>query len=408
VCRTVRLLVAVTAWWAAPLLRAQFDFQLEGHPIQIHSFASQGFAYSGSNNYLTMKTSQGSFAMTDIGVNASIQLSDRLRVGAQVYDRNIGNLGAWHPQLDWAVADYRWKDWLSIRGGVVKTVFGLYNDTQDVESLQTFALLPQSVYPTDLRDALLRHRGGDVYGEIPLGHAGRVSYAAYAGIRQDSRYGGYPYLIAAGGGHITSLGGLQVGGDLRWSTPLAGLLIGVSHVGADVTGTGTWTFAIPGAPPVTEPYEEHSKRDWTNQFYAQYTAGPWRIEGEYRRYWRDQALFSDTAEIRTDQRSWYVAAARRISKRLELGAYYSRWTAAWIDDYLPMPADPSSPDRHQFDKVVTARVDLNKHWNVKVEGHFLDGTGGLFAAPLGFYTQDNPQGVRPKTNLLIVRTGWTY
>ncbi|SPE33413.1 hypothetical protein SBA3_20004 [Candidatus Sulfopaludibacter sp. SbA3] len=70
--------------------------------MQIHSFASQGFAYSNDNNYMTMKTSSGSFALTDLGANASMQISDNLRVGAQFYTRNVGNLGNWEPTLDWA------------------------------------------------------------------------------------------------------------------------------------------------------------------------------------------------------------------------------------------------------------------------------------------------------------------
>ena len=236
--RTATLVAALCAVPAA--LDAQFSFTIGGHPVQIHSFMSQGFGYSNDNNYLTMKTSRGSFAMTDMGANVSMQLSDRFRVGAQVYSRNIGNLGEWHPQLDWAVADYRFKDWFGIRGGVVKTVFGLENDTQDMEFLHTNALLPQSVYSTDLRDALLRHRGGDVYGEIPLKRLGSLSYTAFAGQRQDNRYGGYPYLLSGTGGHISSYGGLQVGADLRWNTPLQGLLVGASHMGADVEGKGTW------------------------------------------------------------------------------------------------------------------------------------------------------------------------
>ena len=52
--------------------------------FQVHSFASQGFAYSNDNNYLTMDTSKGSFAMTDGGVNISTQVTDKFRVGAQV------------------------------------------------------------------------------------------------------------------------------------------------------------------------------------------------------------------------------------------------------------------------------------------------------------------------------------
>ena len=410
---TVRALLVVAVLSAAPSLNAQFNFRIGGRVVQVHGFASQGFAYSDQNNYLTMKTSQGSFAMTDVGLNASIRLTDRFHVGAQVYTRNIGNLGHWHPQLDWAVADYRFKDWFGIRGGVVKTVFGLDGDTQDMEFLHTFALLPQSVYPTDLRDALLRHRGGDVYGEISLKRLGSLAYTVYAGQRSDSRYGGYPYLLSGVSGHLAEYGGLQVGADLRWTPPLHGLIIGASRMSADISGKGTWTmgpdvFPIPA--PVEVSYEEHSNRDWTHQFYGEYAVGKLRLASEYRRYWRDQVIFNNQWEVTTDVRGWYASAAYRVSKRLELGAYYSRWAISW---FHTMPAafvqSPSqdAPDRHLYDKVVTARFDLNRHWNVKVEGHLMDGYGSVMY-PAGFYAQDNPQGLQPKTNLLLIRTGWNF
>jgi hypothetical protein len=395
-------------------LYGQFSFYVKGRPVQIHSFASQGFAYSDHNNYLTMQTSRGSFAMTDLGANASFQLSDRLRIGAQVHSRNIGNLGQWHPQLDWAVADYRFKDWLGFRGGVVKTVFGLSTDTQDMEFLHTFALLPQSVYPTDLRDALIRHRGGDLYGEVPLHRLGSLSYTLYAGVRQDGMYGGYPYLLSALGGRLTSYGGLQVGQDLRWNTPLNGLLLGASHVGADIQGEGLWNFVLPGSPPGTPPVKvlsrEHSNRDWTNQFFSQYAAGNWRLAAEYRRYWRDQVIQNNRYEITADTRGWYVSGSYRVCKQLEIGAYYSRWAVSWFSTLPTVVQAPSqeSPDRHLYDKVVTARFDLNRHWNVKVEGHFIDGYGGVYSYPSGFYVQDNPQGLKPRTNLFLIRTGWNF
>src|SRR5271166_183658 len=98
-------------------LHAQFNFDVDGKQVQVHSFLEQGFGYSNDNNFLTMKTSQGSFAMTDAGVNFSVNLTDHFRVGAQVYDSNVGQLGHWRPELDWAVADYRFKEWFGIRAG---------------------------------------------------------------------------------------------------------------------------------------------------------------------------------------------------------------------------------------------------------------------------------------------------
>ena len=95
-----------------------------------------------------------------------MKMTIKLRVGAQVYDRYIGELGKGRVYLDWALADYRLKDWLGFRGGKIKTSLGLYTDTQDQAFLHTWALLPQSVYPADLRSVSVAHVGGDIYGHI--------------------------------------------------------------------------------------------------------------------------------------------------------------------------------------------------------------------------------------------------
>jgi hypothetical protein len=91
-------------------LQAQ-EFKLFDRTVQVHGFVSQGFVYTNDNNWLTMNTSDGSAAFTDFGVNVSSQLTDKLRVGAQGVDRNLGQLGQYHPSLDWASADYRLKSW---------------------------------------------------------------------------------------------------------------------------------------------------------------------------------------------------------------------------------------------------------------------------------------------------------
>jgi hypothetical protein len=380
--------------------------------VQIHGFASQGFIYTNDNNWLTMNTSQGSGAFTDFGINVSTNVTDRLRVGAQLYDRNLGQLGQYHPSLDWAVVDYRFKSWFGIRGGKVKTTLGLYTDSQDLDFLHTFALLPQSVYPTDLRDATIAHVGGDIYGNVTLQHKlGDLSYTGYIGHRSDSEYSGYRYYLSSFGAQIKSYGGLQYGADLRWNTPLRGLLIGVSRMNEDITAKGSVIDPFnPGAGLV--PYSEFSKADWTNQFYGEYTRGRLRIDSEYRRYWRNQEIFNGTSESFADMLGWYVSGAYRICKRLQIGSYYSHYTitnvvTGALSAFYPPATDTSLPANHIYDKVITARFDLDRFWNVKVEGHFMNGYGsGPY--PNGFYTQENPQGFIPNTNALVVKTGITF
>jgi hypothetical protein len=388
------------------------DFKLDGREVQIHGFASQGFIYTDHNNWLTMHTSQGSGAFTDFGANASMQVTDKLRIGAQGFDRNLGNLGEWHPSVDWALVDYRCKSWFGFRAGKVKTALGLYNDTQDFDFLHTFALLPQSIYPADLREAAIAHIGGDVYGTFSLRHnLGDLSYTAYVGHRSDSIYSGYPYFLSQFGIYIHSYGGLQYGADLRWKTPWKRLLIGASRLNEDITGKGTGVSPFNSSAGF-QPYYESSRADWTNQFYGQYTAGNLLIDAEYRRYWRNQEVFNDSSADLADVRGWYVAGSYRVSKRLAIGSYYSRYmvtnvTSGLLSLISTQATDTSLPANHDYDKVVTVRVDLNKFWNVKIEGHFIDGYGDA-PYPNGFYPQVNPNGFKPNTDALVLQTSVAF
>jgi hypothetical protein len=403
--------LALSFLLAAPWLCAQ-EFKIANRSVQVHGFFSQGFIYTGENNWLSMNTSNGSGAMTEMGLNLSSQLTDRLRVGAQVYDRNLGQLGQWHPSLDWAVVDYRFTNWLGVRGGEVKTTFGLYNDSQDLDFLHVFALLPQSIYSADLRDTTISHTGGDIYGDIALpGHLGDLSYTAYAGHRNDSIYSGYPYLIRQWGTYLRDMGGLQYGADVRWNLPLKGLLVGASRMSQDISAHGMFVdFFNPSNGMI--PYYESSKADWSNQFFAEYKRGHLTIDSEYRRYVRDQIILNNTSTDLGDVRGWYVAGTYRLSKKVSMGSYYSHYT---ITDVLggalalvePNYTDTSQPANHIYDKVVTARWDVNRFWNVKIEGHFMDGYANS-GYPAGFYPKNNVNGFERYTNALVIKTSFHF
>jgi hypothetical protein len=65
---------------------------------------------------------------------------------------------------------------------------------------------------------------------------------------------------------------------------------------------------------------------------------------------------------------------------------------------------PAFPPIMFTNKVITGRINLNRFWNVKVEGHFMSGYGES-TYPDGFYPQVNPQGFKPNTNALVIKTG---
>ena len=391
IVRTVALLMVAVA--GIPPLQAQSGFRK--WPVQIHGFASQGFAKSDNNNYLTMPTSSGSFEFTDGGINATAQVTKKLRLGAQFYVRNIGTLGNWRPHIDWAVADYKVNDWFGLRGGKVKTVYGLYNDSQDMEFLHTWAILPQSIYSLDLRSSTIVHTGGDVTGEIPLPERlGSISYTVYAGRRSDEKFGGYRNVTLQNGVLMDTVAGWMAGGDLRWSKVKPGLTLGVSRLEMPFQGVGKLTALN---LPVT--FNVHAK---SYILYADYLRGNLHLNAEYSRGTGPARVTGVPGLSEVDQPllGWYASLAYRVSSHLELGTYHSRHISntdqAWED-----------PANHIYDQVFTARFDINRYWSVKAEGHFMDGYGSIYSAR-GFYLSQNPGGYSRKTNMFVLRTGYTF
>lgn len=394
---------------APGILYGQFDFKLAGRDVQVHSFASQGFAYSNHNNYLSMHTSDGSFSMIDGGINISTQLTDKFRVGAQFYDRKVGKLGTPdRPEFDWYVADYRFTDWFGVRGGRVKTAMGLFNDTQDLMFLHTWALLPQSVYPVDSRGDNISHVGGDIYGNIHIKKFGGLSYTFYGGYRPNDPGAGLVYgnetssnRPAPNGGVIfylsnaktdLSFAGPVFGADLRWTTALNGLVLGTSFMNLDITGHGRYREN-------NAPYINVTPVDKTYAFYTQYTRGKFTFNGEYRRQARNSLFTTQSGGYNNNNRNarqGYVSASYRLSKWLEVGAYHSRMVTNWERNH-------GDPQNHVFDTTLSSKFDLTKYLDLKFEGHFIDGNMVNSGMSRGFFVAENVNGFAPQMKMLVIR-----
>jgi hypothetical protein len=179
----------------------------------------------------------------------------------------------------------------------------------------------------------------------------------------------------------------------------------------DITGKGTSVNPYNPTGGVVA-YSESSRADGINQFYGEFIVGKLRIDSEYRRYVRNELIFGGTSENSDDVRGWYASAAYRVMKQFSLGSYYSRYTVTSVTTgllagFIPNQTDTSLPANHIYDKVITARVDLKRFWNVKVEGHFMNGYGNS-TYPDGFYPQVNPQGFKPNTDALVIKTGFNF
>ena len=151
------------------------------------------------------------------------------------------------------------------------------------------------------------------------------------------------------------------------------------------------------------PFTLVDQKDHTLGYYAEYTVGNLRFDGEYRRQLREWYGWVGSAQPKTpnskDSRFGYVSVAYRFTKWLEMGTYHSRFYYTW-------PVTHSLPRNHIFDQAVTARFDLNAYLDLKVEGHFMDGAMSSNTTDRGFYTIDNPAGIAPTTHLVVVRLGY--
>jgi hypothetical protein len=142
--------------------------------------------------------------------------------------------------------------------------------------------------------------------------------------------------------------------------------------------------------------------------YLEYMRGPWRFDAEFRasktlvRIWGPPPL---PGRIGRTEPAWYIAASYRLSRLAEIGAYRSQYKYQELFDPLVAQAGPGSD--HIHDSVVTLRLDPTTYWNIKLEGHFIDGVGNGVSAR-GFYPRYHPQGAQPDTNMLVVRTGFVF
>ncbi len=369
-----RLLILVLLFGAgSEATAAELGSSDELLSVEVHAFVSQGFIKTTDNNYLA-KSQRGSFEFTEAGINFSKDLTDRMRLGLQLFSRKLGPLGDYNAKFDWFYLDYRWEDWLGFRAGRVKLPFGLYNEINDVDSARVPILLPQSVYPTQNRDFLLAQTGAEFYGRVDIRSVGALEYALY---------GGTIFLETANAPNSPiAVEDLNVpyvtGGRLLWETPIDGLRLGGSaqalRLDTKLLYTATQGQATVKIPAVL----------WVGSI--EYLHRDLLLAAEYSR-WHVRVKSSDPMlfpESSTVSERGYVLATYRLNRWFQPSLYYSV--------FYPDVDKRSGRANMQHDVAATLRFDVNPHWLFKLEGHYMRGTAGLSptlnSEPLDKLTRD--------------------
>lgn len=325
--------------------------------VQVHGYATQGFLYTNHNNVFYTNSSSASPAWTEAVVNVSLQPKPQLAIGVQARYQLLGDTGN-TITLDWAAADYKIGERLGVRFGKVKTPWGLFNETQDIDPSYMWALLPQSVYDITTRNADLSHFGGIGYGALRLGSSfGVVDYRVWGGeqlIPADD--GQFDDLNESGNGPSSPLVFGTYGGAVHWRTPLPGLMLGASDGRANQASValhgGTESFAA-----------------WNNlSYFARYDRRKLMLAGEWNRQASPGVLLltdQPSASVDSDVRGWYGMAAYKLTEKLSAGFYHSQF----FDRDAPL-----GNDRFAKDWTLSSRYDVNEFIYIKAEEHFIQGS----------------------------------
>lgn len=351
--------------------------------VQIHGFASQGGFVSTANNYIG-NSARGSLEFFEAGINFSTEVADRLRIGLQLFGRNEGQFRDLPPEIDWAYLDYHWKPWLGVRAGIIKMPFGLYNEYADIDSSRVAILTPQSVYPLRDRSALTAQTGLSIYGDIPLSTAGELEYQAWLGtldVPTNALEIQNATLDSTDTKYVT-------GAQVFWHPPVEGLRVGATYLRTSIDFHLTLTpavvtqlIALGLVPPTYDGSLLVTLRpDTAIVGSAEYTRGDWLFAAEYSR-WRQHQSTSLPMLIppsTLDNERFYVLATHPLPHRLSLGGYYSVYNVDANDRHgSDMTRFPKRFMAFQRDLAATVRYDINDHWLLKLEGHFMDGAADL-------------------------------
>jgi hypothetical protein len=355
--------LALAVCLAAPSIAAQPAEGSGGWVVgEVHGFASQGFLLTTGNDYLVEDSTGGSFELSEVGINYSRQLTDKLRFGMQLFAQNFGYAGSYTPQVDWFFLDYRWRDWLGFRAGRLKLPYGLFNEVNDVDSARVPVLLPQSVYPQQARTFLFAHTGAELYGFARSPVLGAIEYRLFGGTVQID-----PRLVVPVGtpAELTFNVPYSFGGRLTWETPLpaflGGLRVGASYLQLHLDSQAFIPMVMGPVAIVNDSYT------WLGSLEYAYRA--FAMVAEYGQGHSDQRSVLPGNTIKVTGDGGYVMLSYAVAPWLQPAVYYA------VE--FRNVADRDGLENQQHDLTLTLRFDINAFWLVKLEGHYMVGTYGL-------------------------------
>lgn len=339
--------------------------------LQIHGFASTTMVNTTANNYYG-RGEDWTVDFTELGLNASYQLNQRILLAAQALGRRAGKMYDGSPSLDYALADLSilsaTDHSVGLRLGRIKNPLGLYNETRDVPFTRPGIFLPQTVYYDKVRNLLLSSDGAMLHAESfgALGNLSLVVGGGQAVVDENVEwtYLGYDYPGKMEPDGVTWIGSLWYGtADERYRAGLSGAKGRMrydpqvnSPLGAGEIDYFYWVASL-----------QYNSEDVTLS--AEYS----QVPVEWRNFGPVFPFENQTAE------GYYLQAAYRLRPDLELMVRYDEGYADRNDRGGQRSSDLTGGMTPRFDfftKILTAgiRWDVFPNLMLRAEYQRHDGT----------------------------------
>ena len=341
--------------------------------IAVHGSLSSTASYSPEYNYIGDTKDSLDLNQTELTVNGTKRFDNGLKLAAQLYGYQLA--GYKDLTVDFANADYSFRQEIGIRLGRNKLPVGFYNEVQDLDQVRIFASLPLNFYARAGRAIGSAYDGASFYGNIPASKAGSFDYQIYAGT-MPSPNKETPLMKGIAGASSLDLNTVY-GGSLVWNTPVDGLRFGYTYQ------------ALPKMDLVAGP--AIMEIDYSNHVASvEYTRGKWTASAEYKLITSENTITNFPVPPTTSHENHvYGQLTYQATDKLGLGVYYC------YSDY-----ENSGVDK---DAAFAACYAIQPWWLVKAEVHLMDGINNLDNAG------DSNPGASDKTwSYLVLKTTLSF
>lgn len=345
--------------------------------IRLNGFVSQGYLKSTDNNFLA-DSKDGTFQFNEVGLTVNTQVSDKLRLGAQLLSRDLGEVGNSDVRLDWGFGDYHFQDYLGVRLGKVKLPLGLYNAGRDVDFLRPMIFLPQSIYNENQRDMLVAYQGAGLYGNLATEPVGNLDYHLFYGttnmpddaLMMKTLRGAFNMVsLGQGGARVTDVeegDSIIYGGSLVYNTPLEGLRFGATYLNSKND------FMV----GLADQSSAEGRAEINNNYVLslEYIHPNFGLAAEYMEMDSSKKFLGITTPEKTPQ-AWYVMMNWFATDQLTFSVLYDILYADKDDKDGKAFQAQGLPDflGWRKDLGMGVRYDVSNNWTLKAEYHLVDG-----------------------------------